>query len=261
MRRGNNAASRGCNRKRDTRDRWSRGGTLRHTDSAPSSCYTETADERGGRVGPARRALVAALAKRLDTVPGIGPVAIAAIAAWLPELGRLDRGKIAALVGVAPYDADSGERRGQRYIWGGRMKLRNILYMATMAASIRHNPVLPPTTRGCGRTARRPRSRSSLACGSCYHPQYHDRSRAGLAAERRDLSRPGDPRMSEAKPWPTLGRRTAPTAWRTNRNGRAAGSLPKPPRFRIQLLILPLRPQGRRGVSERISFDLIPLRF
>jgi len=84
----------------------------------------------------------AALAKRLDTMPGIGPVAIAAIIAWLPELGRLDRGKIAALVGVAPYDADSGERRGQRHIQGGRIKLRNILYMATMAAATRHNPVL-----------------------------------------------------------------------------------------------------------------------
>jgi transposase len=84
----------------------------------------------------------AALARRLDTVPGLGPVAIAAIIAWLPELGQLGRCSIAALVGVAPYDDDSGERKGQRYIQGGRTKLRNILYMMAMAASTQHNPVL-----------------------------------------------------------------------------------------------------------------------
>ena len=84
----------------------------------------------------------AALAARLDTVPGLGPVAIAAIIAWLPELGRLDRRALAALVGVAPFDNDSGKRTGQRYIRGGRGKLRNVLYMAVMGASTRHNPVL-----------------------------------------------------------------------------------------------------------------------
>lgn len=84
----------------------------------------------------------AALARRLDTVPGLGPVSIAAIIAWLPELGQLGRGQIAALVGVAPYADDSGERRGERHIRGGRTELRNILYMAAMAASTQHNPVL-----------------------------------------------------------------------------------------------------------------------
>jgi transposase len=84
----------------------------------------------------------AALAARLDTVPGLGPVAIAAIIAWLPELGRIDRRQIAALVGVAPYDNDSGNHNGQRSIQGGRYKLRNILYMATMGAATQHNPLL-----------------------------------------------------------------------------------------------------------------------
>jgi len=84
----------------------------------------------------------ATLAARLATVPGLGSVAIAAIIAWLPELGRLDRRAIAALVGVAPFDNDSGKRTGQRYIRGGRCKLRNVLYMAAMGASTRHNPVL-----------------------------------------------------------------------------------------------------------------------
>lgn len=84
----------------------------------------------------------AALAARLDTVPGLGPVAISALIAWLPELGRLDRRELAALVGVAPFDDDSGKRSGQRYIQGGRCKLRNILYMAVMGAATRHNPIL-----------------------------------------------------------------------------------------------------------------------
>jgi transposase len=84
----------------------------------------------------------AELAARLGTVPGLGPVAISALIAWLPELGRLDRRELAALVGVAPFDDDSGKRTGQRYIQGGRCKLRNILYMVAMGAATRHNPLL-----------------------------------------------------------------------------------------------------------------------
>jgi len=84
----------------------------------------------------------AALAARLDTVPGLGPVTIAALIAWLPELGRLNRRSLAALVGVAPFDDDSGKRTGQRYIKGGRSKLRNIVYMAVLGAATRHNPIL-----------------------------------------------------------------------------------------------------------------------
>jgi transposase len=84
----------------------------------------------------------AALAARLATVPGLGPVAISALIAWLPELGRLDRRQLAALVGVAPFDDDSGKRTGQRYIQGGRCKLRNILYMVVMGAATQHNQVL-----------------------------------------------------------------------------------------------------------------------
>src|SRR6516162_5044777 len=71
-----------------------------------------------------------------------GPVTIAALISWLPELGRLDRRALAALVGVAPFDDDSGKRTGQRYIKGGRRKLRSIAYMAVMGAATKHNPVL-----------------------------------------------------------------------------------------------------------------------
>ena len=61
----------------------------------------------------------------------------------LPELGTLDRRKIAALVGVAPFNRDSGRMRGKRTIWGGRAKVRAALYMAALVAS-NHNPVLKP---------------------------------------------------------------------------------------------------------------------
>ena len=77
----------------------------------------------------------------LASVPGIGPVARAVIAAKLPELGQLSRRQIAALVGVAPYNRDSGQHRGKRAISGGRADVRNVLYMATVAA-IRCNPAI-----------------------------------------------------------------------------------------------------------------------
>lgn len=85
----------------------------------------------------------AELARRLGSVPGLGPVAIAALIAWLPELGQLSRRKLAHLVGVAPFDDDSGQRKGVRVIKGGRTKLRNVLYMAAMvAATTACNPTL-----------------------------------------------------------------------------------------------------------------------
>lgn len=80
----------------------------------------------------------------LPAAPGLGPVLRATLAARLPELGRLDRGQIAALVGVAPYNQDSGERQGKRHISGGRADLRRVLYMATWAA-IRARSVLAET--------------------------------------------------------------------------------------------------------------------
>lgn len=77
----------------------------------------------------------------LRTVPGIGPTTARTLLAELPELGRLDRRAIAALVGVAPFNCDSGQARGQRHIWGGRAGVRSSLYMAALVAS-RHNPTL-----------------------------------------------------------------------------------------------------------------------
>jgi len=77
----------------------------------------------------------------LRSVPGIGPITASTLIADLPELGRLDRRKIAALVGVAPINRDSGTVRGRRMIAGGRAPVRHVLYMATVAA-IRHNAII-----------------------------------------------------------------------------------------------------------------------
>jgi transposase len=77
----------------------------------------------------------------LRSAKGIGPVTACTLIADLPELGRLDRRRIAALVGVAPFARDSGVFRGRRMIAGGRPHIRRVLYMATLAA-IKHNPVI-----------------------------------------------------------------------------------------------------------------------
>jgi transposase len=80
-------------------------------------------------------------AKRVERVPGIGFITAATLVADLPELGHLNRQKIAALVGVAPFNHDRGQHRGKRRIFGGRTSVRSVLYMATLSA-IRHNPVI-----------------------------------------------------------------------------------------------------------------------
>jgi transposase len=77
----------------------------------------------------------------LRGVPGIGPVTAITLLAALPELGTLDRRQISALVGVCPFNRDSGQCRGRRMIFGGRAGVRAVLYMATVAAS-RCNPVI-----------------------------------------------------------------------------------------------------------------------
>jgi transposase len=77
--------------------------------------------------------------KLLQSIKGVGPVVSATILADLPELGTLDQRKIAALVGVAPFNQDSGRYEGERKVWGGRASVRSILYMAALVAS-RSNP-------------------------------------------------------------------------------------------------------------------------
>jgi transposase len=79
--------------------------------------------------------------KLLDSVPGIGPVTIVSLLAELPELGVLNRQEIASLVGLAPFNRDSGRFRGRRSIWGGRSSVRSVLYMAALTAR-RCNPII-----------------------------------------------------------------------------------------------------------------------
>ena len=80
-------------------------------------------------------------AELLTSVPGVGPAVSRALLADLPELGSLDGKKIAALVGVAPMNRDSGTMHGRRGVWGGRARVRSALYMAALVGS-RRNPVL-----------------------------------------------------------------------------------------------------------------------
>lgn len=77
----------------------------------------------------------------LDSIPGVGRVTIGTLLGRLPELGSLDRKTLAALVGVAPFSDDSGKRRGQRYVQGGRADVRCVLYMAALSAT-RCNPAI-----------------------------------------------------------------------------------------------------------------------
>jgi transposase len=80
-------------------------------------------------------------AEIIDSVPGVGPVTASTMVAELPELGLLNRQKIAALVGVAPFNKDSGPKRGKRRIFGGRSGVRRTLFMAALSAT-KFNPVI-----------------------------------------------------------------------------------------------------------------------
>lgn len=77
----------------------------------------------------------------LNTIRGVGVATISTLAAEVPELGRLSRREVSALVGVAPFNRDSGRMRGRRSIWGGRAGARTVLYMAALSAT-RFNPVI-----------------------------------------------------------------------------------------------------------------------
>jgi transposase len=77
----------------------------------------------------------------LRSVPGVGPVLARTLLAELPELGKLTHKRLCALVGVAPFNRDSGKRRGKREVWGGRAAVRAALYMGALVAS-RHNPTI-----------------------------------------------------------------------------------------------------------------------
>jgi transposase len=105
-----------------------------------------------------------AQADLLTSVPGVGPATARCLIAELPELGQLDRRRLAALVGVAPISRDSGTRSGTRQIGGGRARLRAALYMATLVG-VRHNKALAACHARLIAAGKRPK----VALVACMH--------------------------------------------------------------------------------------------
>ena len=111
------------------------------------TAHLDWLDEEVGQVDAERAAAIAAdpvwreREALLRSVPGVGPVLALTLLAELPQLGTLSRQQVAALVGVAPLNRDSGTQRGRRAVWGGRARVRSALYMAALVAT-RHNPVI-----------------------------------------------------------------------------------------------------------------------
>ena len=98
----------------------------------------------------------------LRSVPGIGNQISLTLLAYLPELGTLNRRQIAALVGMAPFNRDSGTLRGKRTVWGGRARVRTALYMGALVAS-RFNPVIRDFYQ-CLLSAGKPKKLALTAC-------------------------------------------------------------------------------------------------
>lgn len=100
----------------------------------------------------------------LRSVPGVGPTLSSALLAELPELGHLGRKPLAALVGLAPFNRDSGAFRGRRMIWGGRSHVRSVLYMSALTAA-RYNPVI----RAFYQRLRKAGKAAKVALTACMH--------------------------------------------------------------------------------------------
>ena len=153
---------------------------IERTLAALQAALTELDGEIGDQVrgSPAWRAAE----DLLTSVPGVGPVTARTLIAELPELGRITRRRIAALVGVAPVNRDSGASRGSRAIAGGRTGVRNVLYMAALTA-IRRNPAVRAAYE-------RLRSRGTPA-------------KAAIVAAMRKLLTILNAILREAQPWKT----------------------------------------------------------
>lgn len=119
---------------------------------------------------------LAALERRLRTAPGVGPVVAATLLAELPELGRLDRRRIAALAGLAPIARDSGRRSPARRIGGGRSTVRSLLYLAALQASRRHPGFAAFRSRleSRGRTAKQAIIATARKLLSCLNAMLRD---------------------------------------------------------------------------------------
>ena len=119
----------------------------------------------------------------LRTVPGVGEQLSLTLLANLPELGTLNRRQIAALVGVAPYNRDSGALRGKRAVWGGRSRVRAVLYMGALVAS-RHNPAIRDFYQRLLTAAKPKKWRWSRPCANCWLYSTACSNKAPLGAIR-----------------------------------------------------------------------------
>ncbi len=117
----------------------------------------------------------------LRSVPGVGEQLSLTLLAHLPELGTLDRRQIAALVGVAPFNRDSGTLRGKRTVWGGRARVRAALYMGALVGS-RCNPIIREVLPAAfGRRKAKEAGPHSLHAQAAGHPQRHAQALLTLA--------------------------------------------------------------------------------
>jgi hypothetical protein len=113
---------------------------------------------------------------------GVGPTLAFTLIALLPELGQMSRKQIAALVGLAPYDFDSGKLKGHRCIYGGRIPVRNVLYMAALQCSpIQSRPQNLSQSSRCGQQEAKSRYRRRHAKDD-HNPQCHAPRQCCMAA-------------------------------------------------------------------------------
>ncbi len=160
-------------------------------------------------------------AEIIESVPGFAETSSANLVAGMPELGQVSDEIAAALIGVAPYDDDSGKRRGERHIKGGRRWVRNAIYMPCVGAATQNNPVLKAYYRRLIAKGKRAKGRARrLHAQADRHPQHHDRTAAEMG------SQPPRVELTERSP-----PRSVPPTERlqSQQTGERAGSRPQPP--------------------------------
>jgi hypothetical protein len=118
----------------------------------------------------------------LQSVPGVGPVLSSTLTALVPELGTLNRKQIAAFVGVAPFNNDSGKGEGKRTTWGGRAPVRAVLYMAASFAR-RFNPVIASMYDRLTQAGKIPMVARGLHAEAAHDPQRDEARQSGLDPE------------------------------------------------------------------------------
>ena len=130
-------------------------------------------------------------AEIIESVPGLAETTSANLIAGMPELGQVSNKIAAALMGVAPYDDDSGKRRGERHIKGGRRWVRNAIYMPCLGAATQHNPGAQGLLSAPDRQGKEAEGGARrLHAQADRHPQHHDRTTAEMGSQplRAELS-------------------------------------------------------------------------